>query len=144
MFDKTLALNRRCAWEMITEINTRLLRADINFDEVLFSDCLKELEQFVHKARLIGKKTPVSPIEQRGLGKSIMTLLKETIYPFIQKWRNDFLFYWKHQGKNRENPFLCQKAYPKYSLFLEEWQALQEEIDEYYISVFLPCISDKE
>src|SRR5580698_1494432 len=88
--------DRQCAWELYTEIATRVVavgkRDDkdaTNFEGELYSESLDSLCNFFRECRGIMRRCPVGRIKdpkQVHLGVLINRILGQVIRPFLDKW----------------------------------------------------------
>src|SRR5258706_8792788 len=101
--------DRQCAWELYTEIVTRVAvvgkRGDKScrdFSGELFCDSLDSLYSFFRESRSIMRRFPVGRIRdlrQEHLGVLINRLLANIIRPFLEKWNGRYRTWWVHQSK---------------------------------------------
>ncbi len=140
------AMTKRCAWNLLTEIDTRFV-AKPNFKELLIIDYMNELEILRSKARSIVKLCMVNPIYDIhgclyiGIGSNITDFVTLNINPFIMKWHSDFKFWWK---KNLKSPFLqSQKKYPNYLLLIQDLELLDSKLHHYkFETLYMYYIKD--
>jgi len=127
--------DRQCAWELYTEIATRVAvvgkRGDknaTNFDGELFSESLDSLYKFFQEARLIMRRFPVGRIKdfkQEHLGILINRVLANVLRPFLENWNGQYRVWWARASKSDESPYEIQQKYPKRVEFLADWSALR-------------------
>ena len=126
--------DRQCAWELYTEIATRVAvvgkRGDknaTNFDGELFSESLDSLYKFFQEARLIMRRFPVGRIKdfkQEHLGILINRVLANVLRPFLEvEWPISCLV--GARSKSEESPYEIQQKYPKRTELLADWSALR-------------------
>jgi hypothetical protein len=127
--------DRQCAWELYTEIATRVAvvgkrkdKAATNFDGELYSESLDSLYKFFQEARLIMRRFPVGRIKdfrQEHLGIHINRILNCVLRPFLEKWRGQYRAWWLQASKSEDSPYEIQKTFPKHQEFLADWTALR-------------------
>ena len=127
--------DRQCAWELYTEIATRVAvvgkRGDknaTNFDGELFSESLDSLYKFFQEARLIMRRFPVGRIKdfkQEHLGILINRVLANVLRAFLENWNGQYRVWWARASKSDESPYEIQQKYPKCAEFLADWSALR-------------------
>jgi hypothetical protein len=127
--------DRQCAWELYTEIATRVSvvgkRADpstADFSGELYLDSLDSLYNFFRECRCIMRKFPVGRIKdpkQLHLGIFINRILTKVLRPFLEKWNGDYRHWFSSKMKPEFNPYEVQEAYPKKKEFLEAWSNLR-------------------
>lgn len=136
--------DRQCAWELYTEIVTRLavhgrsaetLSLHEQFKGELYSESLSSLYAFFREMRGIMRKFPVGKIEcvnDYHLGKFTCTIMKDILRPFLEKWQGDFRHWFDVAlKKNPEmSPFELQQTYPNLDNFLKDWSNLREVMKE--------------
>ena len=131
--------DRQCAWELYTEIVTRLAvhgrsNLDVSLEEQfkgeLLTESLSSLYAFFRKMRGIMRKFPVGKIEctdEYHLGKFTCAIMNDMLRPFLERWQGDFRHWIDVESRKRSNvsPFLIQKDYPQIEAFLEDWSNLR-------------------
>jgi hypothetical protein len=132
--------DRQCAWELYTEIATRVAvvgkRADPNatdFSGELYSDSLDSLYNFFRECRGIMRKFPVGRIKdprQLHLGIFINRILTKILRPFLEEWNGDYRHWFNSKMKPEFNPYEVQQAYPKKEAFLKAWSDLRSIMRE--------------
>jgi len=144
--------DRQCAWELFTEISTRVaLTGKVtdtecqNFDGELYIESLDSLYKFFQEARSIMRKFPVGKIavqNKNHLGAVISRCMDRVLRPFLEKWHIEYRHWWKHMSNPRLSPFDRQKEYPKVEEFLADWcnlrlimRAFQKELVDIYALV---------
>ncbi len=141
--------DRQCAWELYTELSTRLavtgkLGDDEckNFNGELYIESLSSLYNFFQEARGIMRKFPVGRLEQdnnQHLGIMINNILSEVLRPFLEKWQVRYRHWWENQSNPRKAPFERQDNFPELEKFLKDWSALRwlmRELQKELISVY--------
>jgi len=131
--------DRQCAWELYTEIATRLAvhgRANLEapleeqFQGELLTESLSSLYVFFREMRGIMRKFPVGKIEcidEYHLGKFTCSIMNDILRPFLEKWQGDFRHWFDVESRKRksESPFLIQKDYPRLKELLKDWSDLR-------------------
>jgi len=127
--------DRQCAWELYTEIATRVAvvgkRGDesaTNFDGELYAESLESLFGFFRECRAIMRRFPVGRIKdfhQQHLGVFINRVLADLIRPFLEKWRGRYLAWYVEALKAGRSPYEVQKEFPDLKALLEDWTALR-------------------
>lgn len=126
--------DRQCAWELYTEITTRLSltgkRSDPeckDFSGEVLAESLDSVHTFFREARGIMRKFPVGQIKKdktKHLGILINDLMVRVLRPFLEKWQSDFRHWWNQydEATKKLPPFHRQKRYPRYKEFIEDWR----------------------
>lgn len=126
--------DRQCAWELYTEITTRLsLIGKINdpeckdFSGEVLAESLDSVHTFFREARGIMRKFPVGQIKKnrtKHLGVLINDLMIHVLRPFFEKWQADFRHWWSQCNERLKKlpPFERQKQYPYYKEFIDDWR----------------------
>ena len=127
--------DRQCAWELYTEIATRIAvsgkRGDIeckDFQGELLIESLNSLYSFFKECRLIMRKFPVGRIKvdnRNHLGCVIHDLLTFVLRPFLEKWHVNFRTWWDSKNESGLSPFDRQNEFPEISEFLEDWSSVR-------------------
>jgi len=127
--------DRQCAWELYTELSTRVAvvgkRNDDdcnNFDGEIYIESLESLFSFFQETRLIMKKYPVGKIKNNNaehLGVMISRSMEFVLRPFLEKWQSRYRFWWNEQSKQSSTPFDRQKQFPYLGEFLCDWSSLR-------------------
>ncbi|MEJ1339478.1 MAG: hypothetical protein RPU64_03600 [Candidatus Sedimenticola sp. (ex Thyasira tokunagai)] len=131
--------DRQCAWELYTEIVTRLAvhgRPDSGqpikeqFKGELYMESLTSLYSFFGEMRGIMRKFPVGKIEcpnEYHLGKFTCEIMNNILRPFLEKWQGDFRHWYDVTSRKRsdDSPFLLQDDYPELDAFIEDWSNLR-------------------
>jgi len=128
--------DRQCAWELYTEIATRVAvsgkRGDEecqNFDGELLKESLDSLYKFFGECRLIMRQFPVGRIRddnQQHLGCVIHDLLAKVLRPFLEKWQVAFRTWWDSEECKCMPLFDRQKEFPDYDEFIQEWSEVRQ------------------
>jgi hypothetical protein len=127
--------DRQCAWQLYTEMVTRVAVTGKRRDETgsdftgeVMAESLESLHSFFLEARQIMKSFPVGKIaeyNQKHLGIFIHDLLTDVLRPFLEKWRADYRVWWEQQKDSHDSLFEIQKRYPRYAELLAEWTQLR-------------------
>jgi hypothetical protein len=128
--------DRQCAWQLYTEIVTRVAVSGKRRDETcsdfsgeVIAESLASLHSFFQEARNIMKAFPVGKIKetnQKHLGILIHDLLADVLRPFLEKWQADFRSWWEQQDRTGQSWFDVQNRYPKFQELLEDWAHLRK------------------
>ena len=128
--------DRQCAWELYTEIATRVAavgkRRDKDckdFSGELYCDSLDSLYSFFRECRGIMRRFPVGRIKdfrQEHLGVLINRILANVIRPFLEKWNGRYRAWWAQQPKAQGSPYDLQETFPPKAEFLADWSALRQ------------------
>ncbi len=127
--------DRQCAWELYTEIVTRLsvygrsnLKVTIEeqFKDELLDESLSSLYTFFQEMRGIMRKFPVGKIEcvdEYHLGRFICAIMVDILRPFLEKWQGPFRHWLDVETRKRpdDSPFLIQKNFQQINEMLEDW-----------------------
>ena len=126
--------DRQCAWELYTEISTRLaVVGKLNDDncvdfsgEVLF-ESLQSLYSFFQSARNIMKKYPVGSLKGKKahLGVLINSLMEGVLRPFLEKWQSEFRHWWQYESNQSQPPFIRQENYNNLTELKDDWSNLR-------------------
>lgn len=127
--------DRQCAWELYTELCTRLSLvgksgdADcIAFDGEVLVESLDSVHRFFQEARGIMRKFPVGRLkhnQDKHLGLLINELMNSVLRPFLERWQADFRHWWETEANPKLSPFERQKQYPRYNELLADWTNLR-------------------
>lgn len=128
--------DRQCAWQLYTEIVTRVAVSGKRHDETssdfsgeVIAESLSSLHAFFQEARNIMKNFPVGRIKEKNqnhLGILIHDLLADVLRPFLEKWQADFRAWWEHQNHVGISWFETQKKYPHYDELMADWTHLRK------------------
>lgn len=131
-------IDRQCAWELYTEIATRVAvsgkRGDKeckDFDGELLVESLTSLYNFFQECRLIMRKFPVGRIKdnnQQHLGCVIHDLLAKVLRPFLEKWQVNLRTWWDSEECEDISPFERQKQFPQYDELLHDWSEVRKVV----------------
>lgn len=126
--------DRQCAWELYTEMVTRVAivgkaddRSCSNFEGELLSESFDSMYKFFQESRNIMKKFPVGKLGKRKnhLGILIHEMMRQVLRPFLEKWQIDYRLWWESNKHKQISPKDIQKSYPKYKQLIAEWQSLR-------------------
>ncbi len=128
--------DRQCAWELYTEIVTRVAVSGKRNDETsadfkgeVLVESLSSLHAFFQEARAIMRAYPVGKLkenQQSHLGTLIHNLLADILRPFLEKWQADLRSWWDSQETSGGNWFKLQKKYPRYAELQKDWTQLRK------------------
>lgn len=141
--------DRQCAWELYTELSTRVAMigkpsdADCkSFEGELYIESLSSFYNCFQEARGIMRKFPVGRLEQNQqdhLGVIISRVMAQVMRPFLEKWQVEYRHWWENQSNPRLSPLQRQNEFPRLTEFLEDWSSvrwllrkLQEELVQKY------------
>jgi len=127
--------DRQCAWELYTELCTRLALVGKASDEEckdfegeVLAESLDSVYRFFQEARGIMRKFPVGRLKEntdKHLGLLINELMVKVLRPFLEKWQADYRHWWKEEADQKLSPFERQKNYPHYDEMLADWTDLR-------------------
>lgn len=128
--------DRQCAWELYTEIVTRVAVSGKRRDETsadfsgeIIAESLTSLHAFFQEARMIMRDFPVGQLrekDQSHLGILIHDLLADVLRPFLEKWQADFRAWWKQQDQSEGTWFEKQARYPRMEELIKDWTDLRK------------------
>lgn len=124
--------DRQCAWELYTEIITRVAIVGKwrepqakSFDGEIYAESLVSVYRFFQECRSIMRKFPVGKLEepdQDHLGVLIQRILTDVFRPFLEKWQAKYRVWWDAQTKTGADPFTLQAMFPELDAMLEDWR----------------------
>lgn len=127
--------DRQCAWELYTEIATRVAAVGKRNDHTaedfrgeLYAESLTSLYNLFQECRGIMRKFPVGRITSRNqehLGVLISRVLADVIRPFLEKWNGRFRSWWASEFQKKGSPFEIQDTFPELKEFLNDWRDLR-------------------
>lgn len=127
--------DRQCAWELYTELVTRVAvtgkqtdRTCRDFTGELYSESLASVYAFFQEARRIMRRFPVGRLDrgvQDHLGILINSVIRDVLRPFLEKWQAEYRFWWDHSSNPQLSPFERQKQFPRLEEFLTDWADLR-------------------
>lgn len=142
--------DRQCAWELYTELATRVAVTGkpkdpdcADFSGEVYAESLASLHTFFGEARKIMRQFPVGSIQARGienhLGALIHRAMRDVLRPFLEAWQADYRFWWENERDKSLRPFESQKLYPHLEKMLSQWsdlraimRAIQDELVTMY------------
>ena len=129
-------LDRQCAWELYTELSTRVALTGkqgdtrcVDFTGEVFADSLKSVFLFFQEARHIMRRFPVGRLETVGknhLGLLINNVMAKVLRPFLEKWQAAYRYWWENESNPRIPPFERQDEFPQKVEFLKDWSNLRK------------------
>jgi len=127
--------DRQCAWELYTEISTRVAITSkysdsecTDFVGELYIESLSSLYSFFKEARKIMRKFPVGKISgdhNQHLGVMISRVMEDVLRPFLERWQIKYRHWWENESNPRLNPIERQKEFPELKEFLNDWSSLR-------------------
>jgi hypothetical protein len=127
--------DRQCAWELYTEIVTRVAvvgkRHDWtceDFSGELYAESLDSLYNFFRECRGIMRKFPVGKLKeskQEHLGVLINRILNDVFRPFLEKWNGPFRAWWVTVKDGKGSPYDIQNQFPSLKDFTTDWRDLR-------------------
>jgi hypothetical protein len=127
--------DRQCAWELYTEIVTRVAAVGKRLDHTaedftgeLYVESLTSLYNLFQECRGIMRKFPVGKIKeskQEHLGVLISRILADVIRPFFERWSGRFRSWWATASQKEGSPFDIQDQFPELKAFLKDWRDLR-------------------
>jgi hypothetical protein len=127
--------DRQCAWELYTELSTRVAVTGkpsdpecSSFDGELYIESLNSLYAFFQEARKTMRKFPVGKIshdEKDHLGALISRIMENILRPFLEKWHVKYRHWWENLSNPRRSPFDRQSEYHELEAFLKDWSAVR-------------------
>lgn len=128
--------DRQCAWELYTEIVTRVAvvgkRTDTtcaDFNGELYAESIDSLYAFFRECRGIMRRFPVGRIEnpdQEHLGVLINRILTQVLRPFLEKWSGHFRAWWGEASSSSLSPYDIQTHFPSCDVFLKDWSDVRK------------------
>jgi hypothetical protein len=127
--------DRQCAWELYTEIVTRVAvvgkRRDAtceDFSGELYAESLDSLYNFFRECRGIMRKFPVGKLKefkQEHLGVLINRIVNDVFRPFLEKWNGPFRAWWVAAKDRTNSPYEIQDEFPNVKELLTDWRDLR-------------------
>ncbi len=127
--------DRQCAWELYTELSTRVAVTGKYGDEEctdysgeLYIESLGSLYKFFQEARLIMRDFPVGKIDgdnKDHLGVMISRMMEDVLRPFLEKWQAKYRHWWENESNPRLSPLDRQKEFPEIEGFLDDWASVR-------------------
>lgn len=141
--------DRQCAWELYTELSTRVAVTGklgdedcTDFSGELYSESLDSLFRFFQEARSIMRTFPVGRIRGDNwdhLGVMISRMMEEGFRPFLEKWQIRYRHWWENQSNPRLPPLSRQKEFPELKEFLNDWASvrwLMRKVQQELVNVY--------
>ncbi len=132
--------DHQCAWELYTEIATRVAvvgkHGDAeckDFSGELYSESLDSLYNFFQECRGIMRRFPVGRIKdprQLHLGIFISRILAKVLRPFLEKWNGKYRHWLNQKMKPEFNPYEVQESFPEKDKFLKDWSDVRKIMRE--------------
>lgn len=127
--------DRQCAWELYTELSTRVAVTGkagdeecTDFSGELYIESLSSLYKFFQEARSIMRRFPVGKIKgdnQDHLGVMINRMMEEVLRPFLEKWQVKYRHWWENESNPRLSPLERQKEFRDLDAFLQDWASVR-------------------
>ncbi len=126
--------DRQCAWELYTEIVTRVAvhgkldeKRQEAFDGEVLVESLSSLYNFFMASREIMRRYPVGelsikrPEVTNHLGFFIATMLDAVLRPFLETWQATYRHWWDQKSDRSKTPFKRQEEFPQLAQFKKDW-----------------------
>jgi len=153
--------DRQCAWELYTEISTRVAvtgkQSDTdsnNFTGEIYIESLDSLYKFLIEARAIMRKFPVGKINRdnhQHLGIIINGAISQVLRPFLEKWQIKYRHWWHNESAPQLSPAERQSAFPELDDFLRDWASvrwlmreLQDELIQVYSLINIAVLTSRQ
>jgi len=126
--------DRQCAWELYTEIVTRVAvvgkttdKTCTNFEGEILSESLDSLYKFFQESRGIMRRFPVGKIgaKKDHLGILIHRMMRQVLRPFLEKWHGDYRHWWEYQANQKLPPLKRQLGYPRFQALMADWRSVR-------------------
>lgn len=127
--------DRQCAWELYTELSTRVAVTGKPRDEhcsdfsgELYIESLDSFYKFFQEARIIMRAFPVGRIKgdnKNHLGIMISRMMDEALRPFLEKWQVKYRHWWENESNPRLPPLERQKEFPELDEFINDWASIR-------------------
>lgn len=141
--------DRQCAWELYTEMSTRVAvvgKLDDpsceNFDGEIYIESLSSLYSYFQEARGIMRKFPVGRLsinKKNHLGVLIHRMMRDVLRPFLETWQGQYRHWWEYESDPKLPPFKRQEKFPQRQAFLKDWadvRALMRSVQEVLIDTY--------
>ncbi len=143
-------LDRQCAWELYTELATRVAVTGkpkdedcIDFTGEIYAESLSSLYTFFGEARKIMRSFPVGQLGQiktdDHLGALVHRAMRDVLRPFLETWQADFRYWWEEKADKSIPPMERQTQYPRIGDMLAHWsevraimRAIQDKLVDAY------------
>ena len=126
-------LDRQFAWELYTELSTRVAvtgKANdstcVSTDGELWFESFASLLAFCKELRVLLRSYPAQ--HSKGiphLGNLLLEITRVVLNPFLDKWRVDYLHWWEYASDTTKPPAQRQLEYPKREDMLVGWRELK-------------------
>ncbi len=126
--------DRQFAWEVYTELATRTAvtgRYDdptcTKVEGELLMDSFASLLAFCKELRFILREFPATAAHNNNphLGGLLVTITRQVLNPFLDKWRQMYLDWWDHSSDKDKIPLDRQQEFPRLHDMLVEWRELK-------------------
>jgi len=141
--------DRQCAWELYTELSTRVAVTGkpndeecTDFSGELYIESLSSLYMFFQETRSIMREFPVGKIDGNNkdhLGVMISRIMEEVLRPFLEKWQVHYRHWWENESNPRLSPLERQKAFPGLEDFISDWASvrwLMREVQKKLVEIY--------
>ncbi len=127
--------DRQCAWELYTEIATRVAVCGkpgdpecTDFEGELYIESVESLYRFFQEVRLIMRRFPVGKLNasnQDHLGILANRIMTSVLRPFLEKWQIKYRHWWENESNPRLSPLQRQTNFPELRQFLADCSAVR-------------------
>lgn len=127
--------DRQCAWELYTELCTRVAvtgkRSDTeckDFSGEFLIESLNSIYAFFQEARQIMRKFPVGRIrvgQEAHLGVMVNRVLADVPRPFLEKWHVKYRHWWENESNPRLTPMRRQEEFPEINEIMDDWSSVR-------------------
>lgn len=131
-------IDRQCAWELYTELCTRIAVTGKqndpkckDFSGEIYAESLESLYRFFQEARAIMREFPVGRLpadQQNHLGVLIHRVMRDVLRPFLEKWQADYRHWWLHESNPKLSPFVRQAKYKNLNMMLADWSQIRYQM----------------
>lgn len=142
--------DRQCAWELYTELATRVAVTGkpkdpdcTDFTGEVLAESLSSLHTFFGEARKIMRQFPVGSLNAKGvenhLGALVHRAMRDVLRPFLETWQADYRFWWENVSDKALPPFERQTAYPMLKEMKSQWsdvRAIMRAIQDKLVSMY--------
>lgn len=127
--------DRQCAWELYTELATRVAVTGkpndedcTDFSGEVLAESFASLYTFFGEARKIMRSFPVGQLGQLKtddhLGALIHRAMRDVLRPFLETWQADFRHWWEMQDQDIP-PMERQSTYPRLAEMKADWSEVR-------------------
>jgi hypothetical protein len=137
--------DRQCAWELYTELSTRVAVTGkpsdndcTDFNGELYIESLLSLYTFFQEIRKIMKKFPVGKLSidnKEHLGVMLNRIMSDLLRPFLEKWQIKYRYWWENESNPRLSPMERQKEFKDINDFLSDWTNIRQELRKVQIKL---------